>query len=296
MEISEHRMTGDHVQKSLDTQTEKCIPVSNSNDQGSNREQLSPAETYGGMADEEELKRLLSLTTKRTVKEYQRMALLSNKLSFRSKHELDDNDVAEIEALLAQYTSLREESLQTISNRVQIMLIGLAAIGALVGGSLTINDPKASRLVIYAVFSVAIPIMCIFILLVWAGEAMRSARAGYFLVSDVEARINQKLGRFVMNWEAFLWTGKIDRDAMWGTSMAAFAVIGIVALAAPFFGMLLSGGSGVSLLCIDLVIAVPYILLIGAAIYLIPKMCRLKKKREVKAAFIFEQDSGGMKK
>lgn len=177
MEISEHRMTGYPVRKSLDIQVGQYISVITSNAERSDREQLFPTEANGRIAGEEEKKRLLLLTTKRTFKEYQRIVLLSNHLGCQSKYNWDAKDTAEIEALLAQYVSLLKESLQTISNRVQIMLIGLAAIGALVGGSLTISDPKASRIVIYAVFSGAIPIMCIFILLVWAGEAMRSARA-----------------------------------------------------------------------------------------------------------------------
>jgi len=60
-----------------------------------------PTETEVCMADEEELKRLLSLTTKRTFKDYQRIAILSNRLGYHPNRDWDDNDTAEIEALLA---------------------------------------------------------------------------------------------------------------------------------------------------------------------------------------------------
>ena len=48
----------------------------------------------------------------------------------------DNKDSAELGALIAQYESLRKESLNSINNRVQILLLGLAAIGAIVGGTL----------------------------------------------------------------------------------------------------------------------------------------------------------------
>jgi len=182
---------------------------------------------------EAELERLLSLSAVRSLCDYRRMAALTTELGRQGQRDWDSKDDAEFAALLAQYGSLREESIQSISNRVQVLMLGIAAIGVLAAGSLTISDPKASRDVVIAIFSGAIPLVCIFMLLVWATEAMRSARVGYFLASEVEARINHRLGRFVVNWEASLWAGAQKRDEMGGSSMMAFAVVGIIAFAAP---------------------------------------------------------------
>jgi hypothetical protein len=227
------------------------------------------------LAPENELERLLSLSSFRTIADYQRLARLSADLVRQCLRDWDGKDEAELQALLAQYQSLREESLQTISNRVEILLLGIASVGALVGGSLTIDDPQASRKVIYAVFSGAIPLVCIFVLFVWAGEAMRSARAGYFLAADVEARINQKLGRFVQK-----------RDEMWGPSMMAFVIIAIVALAAPWCGVLLSGLDGVARIWPIVAVGVPYLFLAAGAFYLRANLDRLRKIAVVRSVFM----------
>ncbi|MEO6332458.1 MAG: hypothetical protein ABIP09_07915 [Gemmatimonadaceae bacterium] len=235
--------------------------------------------------DETELAKLLSLSTERRIQDYRRIAGLSADLGRQASRDWDAKDEAELQALLAQYGSLREESLQTIGNRIQILLLGIAAVGALVGGSLTIDDPQASRKVIYAIFSGAIPLVCIFILFVWAGEAMRSSRVGYFLAADVEATINHKLGRFVLNWEANLWAGAQDRDEMWGPSMMAFVVIGLVAAAAPWCGVLFSGLGGVPPIGPILAILVPYLFLAAAALYLRGKLDRLRNNPVVRSVF-----------
>lgn len=236
-------------------------------------------------ADEAELQRLLALSSWRSLDDYQQLARLSARLGRHPVRDWDDKDEAELEALLAQYGSLRDESLQSISNRVQVLMLGIAAVGVLVGGSLTISDPRAARNVIYAIFSGAIPLVCIFVLFVWAGEAMRSARVGYFLAADVEARINQKLGRFVMSWEASLWAGAQRRDEVWGPSMMALSIVGLVGLAAPWCGVLLSGNAGVLPIWPILAVLVPYLLLAAAALYLGANLDRLRNIPEVRSVF-----------
>lgn len=88
--------------------------------------------------------------------------------------------------------------MNTINNRTQILVLGLAAMAALAGASLTSERLMANRLAIIGVFSAAIPLVCVFVFLVWMGEAIRSHRVGYYLASAVEARINAKLGRLVV--------------------------------------------------------------------------------------------------
>ena len=231
-----------------------------------------------------ELENLLSLSRSRNISDYQRIAQLSVVLGRKEGREWDGKDEAELEALLTQYESLRKESLQTINNRVQILMLGIAAIGALVGGSLSIGNPLASRNIIYAIFSGAIPLISIFVLFVWIGEAMRSSRVGYFLAADIEAAVNEKLGRFIMKWETNLWVGTQKRDEMWGPSMMAFVIIAVIALASPWCGLLLIGINRVAR--IWLVVAVPYIFLIGAAVYLGMKLKQVRNIPIISSVFI----------
>jgi hypothetical protein len=240
--------------------------------------------------DEIELQRLLSLFSKRTSDDYARIAKLSARLEENDRQrKWDEKDAAELSALISQYETLREESLQTINNRTQITLLGITAIAALVGGSLTIGNPQGSRNIIYAVFSGAIPLISIFILLVWAGEAMRSHRVGYFLAADMEARINNKLGRFVMNWETALWSGQLPRDEMFGPSMVSFGVIGILALAAPWFGISLSGVNNIPIIWPILAVLIPYLFLAGTALYLVKNMKRLRNNPVIWSVFLQEK-------
>jgi hypothetical protein len=243
-------------------------------------------------AGRSELDRLLSLASSRTIADYQQLARLSADLGREPLGEWGSKDAAELQALLSQYESLRDESLQTITNRVQILLLGIAAVGALAGGSLTIDDPQTRRNIIYAVFSGAIPLVCIFVLFVWAGEAMRSARVGYFLAADIEARINQKLGRFVMSWEANLWAGSQKRDEMWGPSMMAFVIVGVIAIAAPWCGIFLSGTGGVSAIWPILAIAVPYLFLGAAGFYIRANLHRLRNVPTIRSVFLPVSDKG----
>jgi hypothetical protein len=240
-------------------------------------------------ADEAELAKLLSLFCRRTRDDYIKVAKISALVEERnSQRKWDDKDNAELSALIAQYASLREESLQSINNRTQILLLGITAIAALIGGSLTIQNPQTSKTIIYAVFSGAIPLVSIFVLLVWSGEAMRAHRVGYFLAADMEARINQKLGRFAMNWESALWSGLLPRDEMFGPSMMSFVVIGILAVASPWFGLVLGGTQNVSQFLLVLAILVPYLFLALTALYLTANLKRLKNNPVASSVFLRE--------
>ena len=117
------------------------------------------------VSEKVQLSTLLSLSRSRTKQDYRKLARLSARLKQRQQ-QWDDSDTAELEALLAQYVSLREESMHTINNRVQIMMLGIAAIGAIVAGVLTIDNPAESKLLIFGIFSIAIPLVAVFVLLV----------------------------------------------------------------------------------------------------------------------------------
>lgn len=187
-----------------------------------------------------------------------------------------DKDSAELGALVAQYESLRKESLNSINNRVQILLLGLAAIGAITGGTLTIEHPAEKKILIYTIFSGVIPLIYIFVLFTWMSEAMRAHRAGNFLAANVETQINKKFGRSLLTWETSLWLGTHPRDEWFGPSMMSLATLSVIIGVAPLFGLLFSCTPIVPLATPLLVLGVPYIFLLLALFYTVRNMTRLR--------------------
>jgi hypothetical protein len=242
--------------------------------------------------DSIELQEFLSLSKSRRREDYYRMAQLSANVSkAKIENEWNEKDTAELNALIAQYESLRQESLDAINNRTNIMLLGITAISALIAGSLTISNPQTNKNIIYAIFSGAIPLIIIFILLLWAGEAMRSHRVGYFLVADMEASINQKLERFVLSWEATLWAKVSDRDAIGGPSMMAILVLVLLAIGSPLFGMGMIDFKNIEQNLKVFLVIVPYSFLGLTAIYLYMKKDQLLNNPVIESKLNVPQQS-----
>jgi hypothetical protein len=223
-----------------------------------------------------ELSQLLLLSTPRRRHDYRRMAQLSTELGPFDSSQATPGDDAEFAALLAEYDSLRQECMNSTNNRVQVLIFGAAAIAALVGGALTIDEPQKHQLLLWALFSLAVPLTCIFVLLVWVSEAIRAHRASAFLAGDVEARINAKVGRLVLYWEAALTTAALPRDERRGPSMMALGVVGLVAVAAPAFGIVASKTGWTPLWWPITQIVPGYLLLALSFVYVLGLMPRLK--------------------
>jgi hypothetical protein len=168
-----------------------------------------------------------------------------------------EEDDATIQALLAEYKSLRQESMNSINNRTNILMLGIAAVGALGGAAATLAktsengaaaSSQTSDFLVGGILSIAIPTVCAFVFLVWMSRAFRAHRVGYFLASTVEAAINARLGRLAMTWEAALWTGILPRDELFGPSMMALVLILLIGAISPLVAVRLGGGSGCSTL------------------------------------------------
>jgi hypothetical protein len=223
-----------------------------------------------------ELQRLLSLSTPRRRHDYRHMAELTEAHFGSGAKSMEARDERELDVLLAQYETLRQESMNSTNNRVQVLILGAAAMAALVGGALTIDKPSESKAVVYALFSIALPLMWIFVLLVWVSEAIRAHRVGAFLAGDVEARINARLGKLVLSWEAALWTGGLPRDERGGPSAVALLVLFLVVVGAPVYGILIAKGPWTPLWWVALQLVLPYGLLLGAILYVKSLMPRLE--------------------
>lgn len=99
-------------------------------------------------------------------------------------------DPAAMSALLAEYNSLRQESLQAITNRIQIMNFAFTSLAVVLAALLTSSVSPAVLIPVSLVF---VPAAAKASLLIWLGEYHRSQRAGRG-VAQIERRINALLG------------------------------------------------------------------------------------------------------
>jgi len=105
-----------------------------------------------------------------------------------------------IEVMSDEYRTLREESLQGITARHQIITVALGALSVIIAG---LVSEKQHPLVIMLTCYVLVPFLCKAFLLMWLGEYRRSARAGH-AIRSLEARINTVAGRVALTWETTL--------------------------------------------------------------------------------------------
>ncbi|MCI0553936.1 MAG: hypothetical protein L0287_23560 [Anaerolineae bacterium] len=118
----------------------------------------------------------------------------------KEKIEIPLTNKEKIEIILKEYDSIRNESLNTITNRFQILSFGLAGLAALAAGILAaVQQAENSTLVLLA-FNITIPLISTLILYIWLGEVNRMNRAGGYLVV-LEKKINKMAGKRVLGWE-----------------------------------------------------------------------------------------------
>lgn len=105
---------------------------------------------------------------------------------------------AQLQVMLAEYATLREEVLAAIGHRVTTMNFTFAATSVLLAGLLTrkVPDSLAGPIAFFAV-----PQFAHAGLLIWLGEYRRSQRASMWL-SNLEKRINAAVGMSALGWES----------------------------------------------------------------------------------------------
>jgi len=112
-----------------------------------------------------------------------------------------------LDAMLAEYSSLRTESIGSSTNRIAVMTFTFGALSIFVGllTTSTLNLPRVTAGVIALAF---IPQMAKAGLLIWLGEYKRARRAGDWLVG-LEEKINNLLGGGpqIVGWETYLKKG-----------------------------------------------------------------------------------------
>ena len=110
------------------------------------------------------------------------------------------NDEKKIEILLAEYNSLRSESLEAIKNKYQILTFGFAGLSVFVGSALTARIGIAASLLILFII---VPSLSKAITIVWLGEHRRMVRAGGG-VAALEMEINRIAGENLLGWEKWV--------------------------------------------------------------------------------------------
>ncbi|MGE5400765.1 MAG: hypothetical protein ACM3S2_10195 [Ignavibacteriales bacterium] len=148
---------------------------------------------------------------------------------------------AKIDALFHEYETIRQESLDSIKNRSQILSFGLASIaGLLTVGGVVIDKLPDYEFPLVAIFYFGIPVISTLCLLIWLGEVHRMMRAG-FHVKEIENRINKLLGDNILTWENNLRNRiKSEKRQMKYPYVAVIALfIGFVAVS-PIIGLLIT--------------------------------------------------------
>ena len=108
----------------------------------------------------------------------------------------------QLDARLAEYNSLRQESLQAITNRIQVMNFAFTSLSVVLAAILTSN---VSRVILILIGLVFVPMASKASALIWLGEYNRSQRAGRG-ISYLEQKINELLEGPHLSWEAGLIT------------------------------------------------------------------------------------------
>jgi hypothetical protein len=138
--------------------------------------------------------------------------------------------VTRVTVAVAEYNSLRQESLQAITNRLQVLNFTFAALSVVIAAVLAGKVPPLAAAVITIAF---VPSVAKAALLVWLGEYSRSQRAGRW-IAELETRINKDVGAPVLGWESKL----LARSAHMGFPYRA--VVGLL-LGAGYASYVLGG-------------------------------------------------------
>lgn len=140
---------------------------------------------------------------------------------------------------LEEYRSLRQESLQAIDRQHQILALGTATSGVLLGIG---AKAKPRSTIAVTLLMVLMPVLASLVVALWIGEFERMVRAGAH-VAQLEWRIN---GRFndesgpPLTWESRLRRGPARPRVRWlyPAIMGVLIGLGAAAAALGFAGLL----------------------------------------------------------
>jgi hypothetical protein len=131
-------------------------------------------------------------------------------------------------AVLAEYQTLRAESLQAQRAQQTVLQYGLTGVALLIGLTLQLE----SELLAILVLLYMVPLLSIVIVTVWFTEIFRSLRAGDF-IAGLEEKVNRVMGSDepALEWESWLRAKKetrmFVRDHMSFVSLSTLNIAGL---------------------------------------------------------------------
>ncbi len=139
--------------------------------------------------------------------------------------------------LIEEYKTLREECLQALRQQTQILQVGFAAIGVVVGIGIKLEDEHTLSACVLVGF---VPLLAMFVVFMWCGELHRMAQAGA-QISRIEHRWQDEYREWVATWESLLAANSPAVWRLYRSHSAVFLTILLGAVLGAFAGALSLG-------------------------------------------------------
>lgn len=147
---------------------------------------------------------------------------------------VSEQDPSWTSVALEEYRSLRQESLQAIDRQHQILSLGAATSGVLLGIGVKERPGSTGAVVLLMVL---MPLLAALVLRLWMGEFGRMVRAGAF-VAQLEHKIGSryKYDEAPLSWESELRKGASHRQRLRVLYRAIFLILLVLGAAAAGIG------------------------------------------------------------
>ena len=168
----------------------------------------------------------------------------------------------EIEILLKEYETLRQEIVTGVSSRFTILAIWIAALGVIFSSAVALMDSHSQM--VSLVFALVVPAVNSLILFLWFGEYKRVQNAGKWLYG-LESRINRAAKKTLLTLETRTRDRRREQKHRFDLTVALLSIV-------SFFS--LSIGLGKLDICIQIK------LLLGGivALYIVVVYCHLLRR------------------
>ncbi len=118
---------------------------------------------------------------------------------------IDNEKTNALEVILKEYETVRQEAMDAIGNRNQVLSFGLATIGIIFAAAISSKDILGNIRFVQIVFCGVIPVISLLVSVVWFGEVNRMNRASVYIKTQIEPRIDSifEKGEYkrLLNWE-----------------------------------------------------------------------------------------------
>jgi hypothetical protein len=136
------------------------------------------------------------------------------------------NDEQKIEILLAEYNSLRTESIEAVKNKFQVLTFGFGGLSVFVGSALAARISIGASVLILLVI---VPTLSKAITIVWLGEHRRMVRAGGG-VAALEVAINRIAGENLLGWEKWVRSESRAMSLAYRTTLGIFQFASVASI------------------------------------------------------------------